>query len=272
MFRLVRSLHQLLLCCEKLLTVLCRIITYKSKLYGHSDDRRGEMKENSGILFLAMFFSLANQTIHLKCYLTHSPSPVTLVIREAVEIGKQAEFLEPHRRPGPPQGLPLPDGPAGCPLSVETAVSEEEEEVFVWIFGYFLCGRWGMSVRFGVSPLLSRLWFCGCWHSHTSFYPVPHRAWRPSHFTDWRPVAALRGASRLAPLFQQHLLTPCLCQSGDSHGISDFFISTVFVYNTNCDRWLIIIQWKLRWWLLAILVINLRYVHCFFLRHNAIHI
>lgn len=102
----------------------------KSKMYGHGNDRRGEMKDNLGILFLTTYFSLPNPMIYLECHPTYSPSPVALVISEAVELWKQVEFLDLHRRQVPPQGLTLPCS-AGCHLSVEVAISEEEQGFLV---------------------------------------------------------------------------------------------------------------------------------------------
>ena len=55
-------------------------------------------------------------------------------------------------------------------------------------------------------------------------------------FTNWRFVAALCWASLPAPLFQQHLLTSCLCHILGILAIFQTFISIIFVMMI-CDQW-----------------------------------
>ena len=56
-------------------------------------------------------------------------------------------------------------------------------------------------------------------------------------FTHWRFVATLHQTSLLAPLFQQHLITSCLCHFGNSHNISNFYIIIVTFVVMICDQW-----------------------------------
>lgn len=89
-----------------------------------------------------------------------------------------------------------------------------------------------MSVRFGVSPVVTImvLW----WFTQPHLVFVLHLAALHRHhiFTEGRPVATAQSRSG-GTVFPQHVLTPRLCQFGDSHSISDFFVIILFVHNTN---------------------------------------